>query len=72
VAVETDYAGRIILRIQTEAVIVGQHRPLLARKRPTVAPAEGLLTEAVLTMSALSRTATHDPFRKLVAGVSLP
>jgi hypothetical protein len=34
---------------------------LLARKRPTVAPAEGLLAEAVLTMSALRRTAAHDP-----------
>jgi hypothetical protein len=33
----------------------------MARKRPTVAPAEGLLTEAVLTMSALCRTAAHDP-----------
>jgi hypothetical protein len=35
--------------------------PLVARKRPTVAPAEGLLTEAVLTMNALRRTAAHDP-----------
>jgi hypothetical protein len=42
-------------------------RRLMARKRPTVAPAEGLLTEAVLTMSALCRTAAHDPTRTLAS-----
>jgi hypothetical protein len=36
----------------------------MARKRPAIAPAEGLLTEAVLTMSALCRTAAHDPKQK--------
>jgi adenylate cyclase len=41
----------------------GGKRPEMALKRPTVAPAEGLLTEAVLKHAALCRTAAHDPKR---------
>jgi hypothetical protein len=44
----------------------------MALKRPAVAPAEGLLTEAVLKLACVVRAAARDPFRTLMVGGSLP
>jgi hypothetical protein len=48
---------------------IAQQVSAMARKRPTVAPTEGLLTEAVLKQRALGRTSAHDrklPFRGIL------
>jgi hypothetical protein len=49
---------------------IGGLLPVMALKRPTVAPTEGLLTEAVLKLACVVRTAARDPERTGYGSIS--